>query len=687
MNDKIDKNLNVTSLNKNWEDTFNILQDLIAEIDLDYRITKINKSMADRLNGNADDFIGCSCFSLIHGTDKPPSFCPHSELLNDKQYHSKEFPIESLHGDFSVSVSPIFNDNNQLAGSVHVVHEISDRKKLEKLSNFLAAIVESSNNAIIGKDLDTNITSWNDAAEKLYGYSYEEVVGKSISILSPSNFSNDLDYIMNKIKKGELIKNYDTKRKTKDGRLVDVSLSISPIFDSNGLIIGVSTISTDITERKKDEKYKQQLLEKEQLLTKKLQTSNEELRCTTEELQTSNEELRCTTEELQTSNEELQKVGIDLHFANDKLQKHQTAINKINLALLESESKFSNMFHKNPAAITLSDSEGRYIDINESFSKLTGYEYDELIGHTSTELNITNSEERKQYLNRFKYEDSPDPSEFRIRTKSGEKRIVINNSELIQLDHKINYITFAYDITERKQYEEKLESLTDELKRSNDELQRFAYVSSHDLQEPLRMVTSFTQLLERRYKNKLDKDADEYIEFIVEGAKRMKMLIDDLLIFSRLNNNVIKYENVNIKTILDTILLNLQATIDETSTQITHDPLPLVNGDPLRLVQVFQNLISNSIKFNNKKIPKIHITAKNEGNQWLFKVSDNGIGIDSRHQEKIFTIFQRLHTRQEYEGTGIGLAIVKKIIQQNGGHIWAKSKLNKGTEFYFTIRK
>ena len=230
---------------------------------------------------------------------------------------------------------------------------------MERSSRFLAAIVESSNNAIIGKDFNTNITSWNKAAEKMYGYSSEEVLGKSISILLPPNLPDDLDHIMKGIKKGKLIKNYDTIRKAKNGKFIDVSLSISPIFDSNGLIIGVSTISTDITERKQDEKYKQKLLENEQQLTEELRTSNEELQCTTEELRTSNEELQCATEELRTSNDGLQKVGIDLQFANERLQKQQTAIREINLALQESESKFSNAFQKPPAAISLSDSEGR----------------------------------------------------------------------------------------------------------------------------------------------------------------------------------------------------------------------------------------------------------------------------------------------------------------------------------------
>ena len=223
------------------------------------------------------------------------------------------------------------------------------------------------------------------------------------------------------------------------------------------------------------------------------------------------------------------------------------------------------------------------------------------------------------------------------------------------------------------------------LKESNEELERFAYVSSHDLQEPLRMVTSFTQLLERRYKGRLDDDADDYIGFIVDGAKRIKMLIDDLLTFSRLNTQPREHEFVNIENVLDTVLLNLQISINENNVQITHDPLPTINGDVSRKIQVFQNLISNAIKFNDKKTIKIHISAKKEENDWIFGVSDNGIGMDHKHLEKIFTIFQRLHTKEEYEGTGIGLAITQKIVNQQGGKIWAESELGKGTTFYFTI--
>ncbi|MGZ7117695.1 MAG: PAS domain-containing protein, partial [Methanobacterium sp.] len=186
--------------NREWEQAFDALPDLIAIIDVNHRIKKVNKVMADHLNGKPEDFIGMKCFSLVHGTNEPPNFCPYSELLEDLQPHVKEVPIERLQGDFNVSVSPIFNNDGQLTGSVHVVQDITHRKKTEELSRLLAAIVESSDDAIIGKDLDGKITSWNKAAQKMYDYSPEEIIGNSISILLPSKHADDLHQIMSKIK-------------------------------------------------------------------------------------------------------------------------------------------------------------------------------------------------------------------------------------------------------------------------------------------------------------------------------------------------------------------------------------------------------------------------------------------------------------------------------------------------------
>ena len=199
------------------------------------------------------------------------------------------------------------------------------------------------------------------------------------------------------------------------------------------------------------------------------------------------------------------------------------------------------------------------------------------------------------------------------------------------------------------------------------------------------MVTNFTQLLERRYKGKLDADADEYINFIVEGAHRMKYLIDDLLAFSRLNTQAKKFENVNLETVLINVLSNLSISIQENNARITHDTLPTVKADESQMMQVLQNLIVNAIKFHGPTPPIINISTQKEENEWIFAVSDNGIGIDPEYQKQIFEVFKRLHTRKDYPGSGIGLSISQKIINRHGGRIWVESELGKGSTFYFTL--
>ncbi|HZD42421.1 MAG TPA: ATP-binding protein, partial [Methanomicrobiales archaeon] len=242
------------------------------------------------------------------------------------------------------------------------------------------------------------------------------------------------------------------------------------------------------------------------------------------------------------------------------------------------------------------------------------------------------------------------------------------------------------DITERKRAEKQLQRLTADLRRSNEDLQRFAYVASHDLQEPLRTIVIFTQLLEKRYKGRLDKDADDYIQFIVDGGKRMQTLIEDLLQFSRVATKGKELVRTDSEDVVEKSLENLKGSIEESRAVITQDPLPLVMADPIQLQQVFQNLISNAIKFRKEDLPpRIHIGARRLDGMVEFSVQDNGIGIEAEYFDKIFVIFQRLHGPEEYPGTGIGLAVVKRIIERHGGEIWVESEPGKGSTFHFTI--
>ena len=244
------------------------------------------------------------------------------------------------------------------------------------------------------------------------------------------------------------------------------------------------------------------------------------------------------------------------------------------------------------------------------------------------------------------------------------------------------------DVTERKRAQAVLQGAYDELARSNAELQQFAYVASHDLQEPLRMIGSYTQLLERRYRDKLDQDAREFMQFIVDGATRMKQLIEDLLAYSRVGTRGKELQPAQAQVALDKALINLRAAIEASGAQITHAVLPEVNADDTQLTQLLQNLIGNAIKFRRpEEAPRIHVGAEAAASEWRFSVADNGIGIEPQYFERIFLVFQRLHTRDEYPGTGIGLAICKKVIERHGGRIWIESAPGRGSKFCFTLPK
>jgi signal transduction histidine kinase len=235
------------------------------------------------------------------------------------------------------------------------------------------------------------------------------------------------------------------------------------------------------------------------------------------------------------------------------------------------------------------------------------------------------------------------------------------------------------------QARQELEKSVTELARSNCDLQQFAYVASHDLQEPLRMVASYTQLLAKRYKGKLGEDADEFIAYVVQGANRMRALIQDLLIFSRIDRQGEQFEPTSAETLLGYALDNLKGAIDESKAVVTHDPLPTVMADERQFLRLLQNLLSNAIKFHGPEAPRIHLSAERREKEWLFSVRDNGIGIDPHYSERIFVLFQRLHTNAEYPGTGIGLALCKKIVERHGGRIWMESQLGQGATFYFTL--
>jgi PAS domain S-box-containing protein len=380
------------------------------------------------------------------------------------------------------------------------------------------------------------------------------------------------------------------------------------------------------------------------------------------------------------------------HIGNMTMQTDITESKKANDALQESESRFHSVLDNSQDIIyRINVQTGNYEYVSPSTENVFGYSSDELIALANKNpLNTIHPADRIKFQEAIKKLEQNDKAEmeYRHQTKNRGYRWISNNMGLIRdnTGKPLYRDGNMRDITNRKRIEEQMESTMDELRRSNEELERFAYVSSHDLQEPLRMVKLYSQLLKRRYKDNLDSDADDFIEYIVEGANRMKQLIDDLLEYSRVNSQAKEFENVDLEKVLDNVLSNLSISILEYNVTIAHDPLPTVFADQNQMLQVFQNLITNAIKFHGQNPPKIDISIQKDEKEFIFSLSDNGIGIDTKHQKQIFEVFKRLHyDREEYPGSGIGLSITQKIITHHGGRIWVESEPGLGSTFYFTI--
>lgn len=342
------------------------------------------------------------------------------------------------------------------------------------------------------------------------------------------------------------------------------------------------------------------------------------------------------------------------------------------------------------AIVAITDIKGTITYVNKKFCEISKYSPEELIGQNHR---IINSGFHPKEFFRKMYRTIGNGKVWRaqIRNRAKDGSIYWVDTTIVPLTNRegklTRYLAIRFDISEQKKTEEELIKALLDVEQSNSELEQFAYIASHDLQEPLRMIGSYSQLLTRRYKGQLDAKADQYISYITEGVERMQTLIMDLLQYSRTATNKEDLKPVDLNTVMEEVLTDLKVAVEGSHAQIKAGSLPTLKASHTQLRQLFQNLIGNAIKFRGNEAPVIEVRANEEVEQWLFSIKDNGIGIDPEFSERIFMIFQRLNDRDQYPGTGIGLAVCKKIVERHGGKIWIESEAGKGSDFLFTIPK
>jgi PAS domain S-box-containing protein len=552
---------------------------------------------------------------------------------------------------YVVAKFPILEPNGEISGIGGIATDITERKQLEAASRHLAAIIESSGDAIVSKDLNGVITSWNEGAERVFGYRAEEVLGKPVTILATPERIDEMPQILNKIRRGECVDHYETRRRRKDGQIIDVSLSVSPVRDEAGQVVGASKIARDITARKTAERERDELLARER--------------------------------EIRRTAELLNQVGPRLLAQLDR-EKLAQEVADIATALIGAD--FGAFVHTGA---------NRYDESRplQSISGTLPCELDDFVNQLPDEGVIRNDDvghpgmrsylaapvvaRSKEVLGGLFF-GHRDPCKFTrnheamVAGIAAQAAIAIDNARLFEHAQWV---------------QSELKRSNEELRRANRDLEVFAYSASHDLQEPLRTVAIAAQLIERSAGSKLEAADAAFLSEILTAAKRMSGLISDLLEYTRAT----KYAEgspptVDAGEVLRTVLKNLGAAIQETGATVQAAELPPVAMHELRLTQLFQNLISNALKYRSKEVPCVRISADQHDGWIVFSVTDNGIGIEPQYAEQIFGLFKRLHPRSEFPGSGIGLAICQRVVEQYGGRIWLDdSAAGRGSTFCFSV--
>ncbi|MFY7900639.1 MAG: PAS domain S-box protein [Chitinophagaceae bacterium] len=613
--------------------------------DTNSRKVLVNKSEILYMNMDESEILGKSDVELYPYDSAKVSIeedqmvmKQHIPILDKETFNFKFDGGESW---YLTSKIPLYDEKNECIGLLGISHNISERKameqKLQTALNNLQNILDATNQvSIIGTDIYGTITIFNKGAEKLLGYSADEVLHKN----TPGIF-HKLEEVQKRSEElsaefGETIEgfqvfvhfakqnDYESREWTytrKDGTTFPVQLVITVLKDVEGNITGYLGVAVDITTLKNSQ-----------------------------------------------------------------------------IALKQSELQFRALFELSPIGIVLIDySTGNFLDVNNSFTNTIGYSKNEILEKNFWNIiSSDNKQLQKTIVSTIRDTGLYGPIEGMCSKKNQTKfPVLLNGVQIADTYGKTLLWSVIQDISYIKEKENELNNLNKEIERrnialqiSNEELEQFAYIASHDLQEPLRMISGFLTKLEKKYKNQLDENALQYIFFAVDGAARMRNLITDLLAYSRAGKVDYKTEIVSFEQILTNVVTLLRSQIEEKNAEITWGEMPILRVAKTPIQQLFSNLISNGLKYQKENnIPKINIVAFELEKHWQFSITDNGIGIEPQYFEKVFAIFQRLHNKGQYSGTGIGLAICKKIATYHHGEIWLESFPNLGTTFFVTISK
>jgi PAS domain S-box-containing protein len=659
--------------------------------------------------------------------------------LTGRRKDGSDFPIE-------IMLSPLESAEGILVTAA--IRDISVRKAAEKhlgqMEGRYRGLLEAAPDAMVVVNQDGEIVLLNVQAEKQFGYRRDELVSQKVKNIIPEGFAERLIADGTRTAAEALAQQIGTGielyGRRKNGSDFPIEIMLSPLESAEGIL--VTAAIRDISVRKEAERH---LARMESRYRGLLEAAPDAMVVVNQgggivllnaqaekQFGYHRDELlgqrvkniipegfaeRLIADGLRSAEDaRAQKIGTGIELTGRRKDGTEFPI-EIMLSPLESaegilvtaairdisvrkaaekhlaqmEGRYRGLLEAAPDAMVVVNQAGEIVLLNLQAEKQFDYRRDELVGQKVKNIIPEGFAERLVADALRSAEDALAQQigtgiELTGRRKDGTEFPIEIMLSPLESAEGILVTAAIRNITTRKKAEAHLVQKVDELNRSNEELGQFAYIASHDLQEPLRMVASYTQLLSRRYKGRLDSDADEFISFAVDGANRMQRLIQDLLVYSRVGTKGRDLLDTSSNEALEQALVNLRSAIGESGALVTHDPLPAVMADESQLVQLFQNLVSNAIKYQSPGIPRVHISvARNGGKKWVFSVRDNGLGIDPQYFERIFGMFQRLHKREEFDGTGIGLAICKKIVERHGGNISVESEPGHGSTFHFAL--